>query len=67
MATLNPSPPAAARYHGDEAVAPGMLDFAVNVRDARPPEWLMRRLAARLPDLARYPSAEDVHLSLIHI
>jgi len=61
MATLNPSPPAAARYHGDEAVAPGMLDFAVNVRHARPPEWLMRRLAARLPDLARYPSAEDGH------
>src|SRR6516162_4792690 len=60
MATLNPSPPAAARYHGDEAVAPGMLDFAVNVRDARPPEWLMRHLAARLPDLARYPSPEDV-------
>jgi histidinol-phosphate aminotransferase len=37
-----------------------MLDFAVNVRHARPPEWLMRRLAARLPDLAGYPSAEDV-------
>ncbi len=60
MATLNPSPPAAARYHGDEAVAPGMLDFAVNVRHSRPPEWLMRRLAARLPDLARYPGLEDV-------
>jgi histidinol-phosphate aminotransferase len=60
MATLNPSPPAAARYHGDEAVAPGMLDFAVNVRDARPPEWLVRRLAARLPDLARYPGPDDV-------
>ncbi len=61
MATLKPSPPAAARYHGDEAVAPGMLDFAVNVRHARPPDWLMRRLAARLPDLARYPSPDDVH------
>ncbi|OBI83097.1 Rv2231c family pyridoxal phosphate-dependent protein CobC [Mycobacterium sp. 1245805.9] len=61
MATLNPSPPAAARYHGDQAVAPGMLDFAVNVRHAQPPEWLMRRLAARLPDLARYPSRADVH------
>src|ERR1700757_195243 len=60
MATLNPSPPAAARYHGDEPVAPGMLDFAVNVRHSRPPEWLMRRLAARLPDLARYPGLEDV-------
>src|ERR1700752_295317 len=60
MATLDPSPPAAARYHGDQAVAPGMLDFAVNVRHAQPPEWLMRRLAARLPDLARYPSLQDV-------
>lgn len=59
MASLDPSL-LAARYHGDQAVAPGMLDFAVNVRDARPPQWLVRRLAARLPDLARYPSAEDV-------
>lgn len=60
MATLNPSPPAAARYHGDQAVAPGMLDFAVNVRHAQPPEWLTRRLAARLGDLARYPGPDDV-------
>lgn len=36
-----------------------MLDFAVNVRRARPPEWLTARLAARLPDLGRYPSAGD--------
>ena len=63
MATLDPSPPAAARYHGDQAVVPGMLDFAVNVRHAHPPEWLMRRLAARLPDLARYPSQQDAHLA----
>ena len=58
MAKVGPSLPAA-RYHGDQAVAPGMLDFAVNVRHAQPPEWLMRRLAERLPDLARYPSVED--------
>ena len=25
------------------------------------PEWLLQRLAARLPDLARYPSVQDVH------
>ena len=61
MATLDPSPPAAARYHGDQAVAPGMLDFAVNVRHAHPPQWLVARLSARLPDLARYPSVDDVH------
>src|SRR6185437_5916416 len=47
-------------YHGDQAVKPGMLDFAVNVRDRRPPHWLTRRLAARLPDLARYPGLDDV-------
>ncbi len=61
MASLDPSPLVAARYHGDQAVAPGMLDFAVNVRHAQPPDWLVQRLAARLPDLACYPSVEDVH------
>jgi histidinol-phosphate aminotransferase len=61
VASLDLSPLAAAHYHGDQAVAPGMLDFAVNVRDAQPPDWLVRRLAARLPDLASYPSVEDVH------
>jgi histidinol-phosphate aminotransferase len=60
MAILDPGPLAAARYHGDQAVAPGMLDFAVNVRHAQPPDWLVKRLAARLPDLASYPSAADV-------
>jgi histidinol-phosphate aminotransferase len=60
MASLDPSPPAAARYHGDQAVAPGMLDFAVNVRHAQPPQWLIKRLAAQLPELARYPSVQDL-------
>ncbi len=50
----------AARYHGDQAAAPGMLDFAVNVRSEEPPSWLVERLAARLRDLAHYPSADDV-------
>lgn len=36
-----------------------MLDFAVNVREAQPPTWLTERLAARLPDLGRYPGADD--------
>jgi histidinol-phosphate aminotransferase len=62
VATLNTSPQGA-RYHGDQAVAPGMLDFAVNVRAAQPPKWLVQRLAARLPDLARYPSAEDLRMA----
>src|ERR1700731_1061058 len=52
---------AAARYHGDQAATPGMLDFAVNVRGAAPPSWLVDRLAARLGDLGRYPSNADEH------
>lgn len=59
MASPDPTPLAAARYHGDQAAEPGMLDFAVNVRDGRPPRWLVERLAARLPDLARYPAVAD--------
>jgi histidinol-phosphate aminotransferase len=47
------------RYHGDQAAEPGLLDFAVNVRHPAPPGWLQQRLAARLRDLAAYPSAAD--------
>jgi len=36
-----------------------MLDFAVNVRASEPPSWLVDRLAARMADLGRYPSAVD--------
>jgi histidinol-phosphate aminotransferase len=36
-----------------------MLDFAVNMRGADPPSWLVDRLAARLADVGRYPSAAD--------
>jgi len=50
---------AAARYHGDLAAAPGMLDFAVNIRADAPPSWLVERLSRRLSDLARYPSVVD--------
>lgn len=45
------------RHHGDVDAAPGLLDFAVNVRGEAPPTWLRARLAATLDDLARYPSA----------
>ncbi|MBI3213974.1 MAG: threonine-phosphate decarboxylase [Mycobacterium sp.] len=48
-----------ARYHGDEAAEPGLLDFAVNVRAAAPPPWLVERLATRLVDLGRYPGGID--------
>lgn len=40
---------------------PGMLDFAVNVRHAQPPQWLLKQLGARLADLAHYPGPADLH------
>lgn len=47
------------RIHGDTQVAPGEVDFAVNVHGDRPPEWLAARLRARIIDLAAYPTAAD--------
>lgn len=52
-----PADTAALRHHGDAEVAPGLLDFAVNVQGAAPPRWLRDRLVATLDDLARYPTA----------
>jgi histidinol-phosphate aminotransferase len=48
---------AALRHHGDAEVAPGLLDFAVNVQGDAPPRWLRDRLVATLDGLARYPTA----------
>jgi histidinol-phosphate aminotransferase len=47
------------RHHGDVDAEPGLLDFAVNVRQDRPPRWLRDRLAAALDRVGRYPSAAD--------
>lgn len=46
---------AALTFHGDEELAPGLIDLAVNVRTGRPPAWLAEPVAAALADLARYP------------
>jgi len=46
------------RHHGDVDAAPGLADFAVNVRVPRPPRWLRDRLAQALDDLGRYPSKQ---------
>ncbi|WP_131099404.1 Rv2231c family pyridoxal phosphate-dependent protein CobC [Streptomonospora litoralis] len=42
-------------HHGDSEAAPGLLDFAVNVREGTPPTWLTERIAASLADVAAYP------------
>jgi histidinol-phosphate aminotransferase len=47
------------RHHGDVDAAPGLRDFAVNVRGSAPPAWLRERLVAALDRLGTYPSARD--------
>jgi histidinol-phosphate aminotransferase len=47
------------RHHGDVDAAPGLQDFAVNVRGSAPPGWLRDRLANALDRLGTYPSAQD--------
>ena len=47
------------RHHGDVDAAPGLQDFAVNVRGSAPPEWLRDRLVAALDRIGTYPSAAD--------
>ncbi|KOX17299.1 hypothetical protein ADK67_38835 [Saccharothrix sp. NRRL B-16348] len=45
------------RHHGDVDAAPGLADFAVNVRMPAPPAWLRDRLVAALDGLGSYPAA----------
>ncbi|WP_367132063.1 Rv2231c family pyridoxal phosphate-dependent protein CobC [Saccharothrix sp. HUAS TT1] len=45
------------RHHGDVDAAPGLADFAVNVRAPAPPAWLRDRLVAALDSLGAYPAA----------
>ncbi len=43
-------------HHGDRDLGPGLVDFAVNVRRPRPPEWLVNELTHDV-DWASYPDA----------
>jgi histidinol-phosphate aminotransferase len=49
------------RHHGDLDAAPGLEDFAVNVRGSTPPAWLREHLAEALDRIGTYPSTEDDH------
>ena len=47
-------------HHGDDELAAGyQLDLAVNVRLARPPDWLRARLHDAVDGLAAYPRQHD--------
>jgi histidinol-phosphate aminotransferase len=45
----------ALRHHGDQEVGAGLVDLAVNVRTATPPEWLRKRLIDEIERLGSYP------------
>ncbi len=47
------------RHHGDVDAAPGLEDFAVNVRGDGPPAWLREHLVDALDRIGNYPSTED--------
>lgn len=51
------------RYHGDEEAVGAKVDFAVNVRGTKPPEWLQRVLIDAIGDIAQYPSTADERLA----
>jgi histidinol-phosphate aminotransferase len=51
--------PADLRFHGDQEIAPGLVDLAVNVRPGAPPPWLTKQIAASLDDLASYPDPRE--------
>jgi len=42
-------------HHGDTEVGAGLIDLAVNVRNAPMPDWLAEPIAASLSRLAAYP------------
>jgi histidinol-phosphate aminotransferase len=44
-------------HHGDDELAPGLVDLAVNVRAGTPPEWLRAVLHEAVDASAAYPDA----------
>jgi histidinol-phosphate aminotransferase len=45
------------RHHGDDELAPGLVDLAVNVRRGTPPAWLHEVLQEAVAASAAYPDA----------
>jgi cobyrinic acid a,c-diamide synthase len=45
-------------HHGDQDVAEGLIDLAVNVRLPAPPGWLSAIIDSTTADLAAYPNAD---------
>ncbi|MDO5501087.1 MAG: cobyrinic acid a,c-diamide synthase, partial [Propionibacteriaceae bacterium] len=44
-------------FHGDQELSSGLVDLAVNVRLASPPEWVAEVIADSINGLGAYPDA----------
>ncbi|MEL4504661.1 cobyrinate a,c-diamide synthase [Luteococcus sp. H138] len=51
-------------HHGDRDLAAGLVDLAVNVHAATPPDWLAERLTQRRTAWAPYPDASQARAAL---
>ena len=51
-------------HHGDRDIAESLVDLAVNVRLATPPDWLQTVINATTADLAAYPRPEEATLAI---
>ncbi len=48
------------RHHGDVEATEDVIDFAVNVHEDGPPQWLVDRIRSSADDVARYPDPTSV-------
>ena len=55
--SARPSEPGGLAFHGDQELAEGLVDFAVNIHDGARPPWLDEALRASLDDIGAYPDA----------
>ncbi|MSS45104.1 cobyrinate a,c-diamide synthase [Cutibacterium sp. WCA-380-WT-3A] len=55
-------------HHGDRDIADGLIDLAVNVRVAEPPQWLRDAVTSTEHEWARYPDATPARdaLAVMH-
>lgn len=51
-------------HHGDDDLAPGLVDLAVNVRARRPPAWLVEQIVAGVDTWGAYPDADAARETL---
>lgn len=51
-------------FHGDAELSDGLVDFAVNVRLPRPPEWLAEVITTSIQGLGSYPDPSSARCAL---